>query len=260
MCGFFSSDPMISLLKSFGYNVVLLPKADISPLQILTRKDKELHRLGELKTVFEAGPNIEAPKIKRDTVTAKLSGQKSGYLKCGLGLNFLGGILSAMGGSSIGLESEFNHVNAISFQYDDVLDDSIELASLDQYLTDADINPFSTYVGALLESDDVYVINSTIKSKKFSVYPKVSNNTKFEPNIPVIQNIVGGKLQVSKHDEKSFAVTFEGTDPLVFGFQATRLFYDKGHYTRQEPAKTNIPLKGRALTPISDSAFINIVP
>jgi len=85
MCGFFSNDPLISLLKSFGYNVVRLPRADISPLQVLTEKDKEFHMLGELETIFKAGPNIDAPETKRDIAAAKVSGQNCGDLKFGIG-------------------------------------------------------------------------------------------------------------------------------------------------------------------------------
>jgi len=260
MCGLFSNDPLISMLRSFGYNVVRLPREDISPLQVLTEKNKEFHLLGELETIFKAGPNIEAPKIKRDIATAEVSGQKCGDLKFGIGLSFLGGILSAMGGSSLGLDAAYSQVQTVSFQYEDVLQDRIDLASLDQYLTDADINPLSTYVKDLLEADDVYVINSIIKSKKFSVLPKKSKGATFKPDIPSIQNIVGAKIQVSSSGQNASTVTFEGADPLVFGFQATRLFYHGGRYTSQEPAKSNIALKGRRRKgTISDSAFINIM-
>jgi hypothetical protein len=113
-------------------------------------------------------------------------------------------------------------------------------------------------VGALLESDDVYVISATIKSKKFSIYPKMSKETEFKPDIPKIGSAVGAKVQVSKSEKNEAAVTFEGDVPLVFGFQATRLFYDKGRYTSQEPAKIDVPLKGRRLAPISENAFIRI--
>jgi len=172
----------------------------------------------------------------------------------------LGGILSAMGGSSLGLDAAYSQVKTVSFQYEDVLEDRIDLASLDQYLTDADISPFSTWVKDLLEADDVYVINSIIKSKKFSVLPKMSKGATFRPDIPNIQNIVGGKIQVSSSARNASAVTFEGADPLVFGFKAARLFYHSGRYTSQEPARSDVPLKGRRKGIVSDNAFISIAP
>jgi hypothetical protein len=55
------SDPTLNLLTAFGYNVIRLPKADVKPLQILTRRGKDLDRLGELTTLLQAGPHVPPP-------------------------------------------------------------------------------------------------------------------------------------------------------------------------------------------------------
>jgi hypothetical protein len=42
--------------------------------------------------------------------------------------------------------------------------------------------------------------------------------------IPQIQGIVGSNIKVSNQSHDSLAITFEGKNLLVFGFQAVQLF------------------------------------
>ena len=68
----------------------------------------------------------------------------------------------------------------------------MEVAELDQYLEDADINPHSHHVAELLESDELYVTSGALKSNKFSIEAKKSDDASLNLNIPEIQAIVGG--------------------------------------------------------------------
>jgi hypothetical protein len=262
MFGFLSNDPLISLLRSFGYNVVRLPKANIKPLQLFGKKNNELYRLGELAVVFKSRGNAPLPSIMENASTANISGQRSGDLSAGLGLSMLGGVISSLGGSTSGLDSKYQQANSIAFQYEDVLEDSVDGAALDQFLSDADINPFSKTVDALLESDQVYVTTATIKSRKFTIFPKTAKGTDIALQIPPIQGVVGSNVKVSSQGQNSSAITFEGSTPLVFGFQAVQLFYDKGHYTRYEPAKLDVTMRGpsnrRGAKVIAQGPFINL--
>lgn len=224
-------DNSITFLKSLGYSIVRLPRAGINPLQILIRKGNTLETLGELSTLLTSGSSIALPIIRTDVPAATISGQRSSDISIGVGLSILGSIIGAMGGSKIGLEITYDKARTIAFEYYDVLSDSIEIAALDQYLSDADVNPFSRYVTQLLESDDVYVITSTIKSKKFHVEGRKKDKTGLEVSIPEIKGVVGGNIKVSGQSERSTKVTFEGTIPLIFGFKAVRLIYDNGKYT-----------------------------
>src|SRR5690349_22455405 len=96
-----ASDPFINALKSFGYNVVRLPKPDMQPLQILAKNGDNLERLGALTTLLVPGGAINQPKITSGTPVAPISGSRTGDLKIGLGLSILGNVIGAMGGSSL---------------------------------------------------------------------------------------------------------------------------------------------------------------
>lgn len=242
MFGFLSNDPLLSLLRSLGYNVVRLPTSSIKPLQLFTRKNHQLYPIGPLEGVFVSRGHVSLPDIMENQPAANISGKKSGELSPGLGLSVLGGIISAFGGSTAGLDIKYKQAKSVSFQYEDVLVDSLAITQLDRFLTDADIDPFSKCVGELLESDQVYVTTSTLKSKKFTIIPQASKGGSLNIKIPEIQGLVGSNVTITGKGDSSSIITFEGNVPLVFGFQVWQLFYYKGKYQRQEPPKKEMML------------------
>ena len=229
------NDPFLTYLKSFGYNVIRLPKADIKPLQVLARQGNDLNRLGELPTLLVAGSNIPLPPVSENTRAANVSGQRTSDLGIGVGLSILGSVLGAMGGSKLGLDTKYQNAKTAAFEFQDVYSDKVEVIKLDQYLADADVSPFSKHVAELLEADELYVTTETIKSSKFTVEAKKSDGMSLDVSVPEIQQIVGGSIRVSGSAAVTSKVTYESPMPLIFGFQAVRLFYDQGRYTAFEP-------------------------
>jgi hypothetical protein len=232
-----NSDPFLTYLKAFGYSVVRLPRADIRPLQILVKQDARLTRLGDLATVLRPGPQVGLPHVKENTPAANISGERTRELSIGVGLSLLGSVITAMGGSKIGLDVTYKNARTASFEFASVLEDRVELTELDQYLTNADISPFSTHVAELLEADAIYVTVSTIKTQTFIVDAKQSDGTAVDLQVPVIQATVGGNVKVSGSGSTASKVTYQGPIPLVFGFQAARLVYENGRYTAFTPSK-----------------------
>jgi hypothetical protein len=262
-----SPDPFLTYLKKFGYCVVRHPRANVQPLQLITKKGSSYHARGSVTTVFDPGDTVPLPAITQDVVAANINGQKSGNLKIGVGLNLLGNIISAMGGSPIGLKVAYERTRYAVFEFDDVLRDEIDVAALDQFLTDADVDPFSTHLEKMLEADRVYVTTSTIKSKKFTITAKDDNEVGIDVSIPVIEGIVGGQVEVGGSSDSTATVTYSGSQPLVFGFQAVRLFYKDGVYTAMaqgEPGDAGLEAlepgtkKGEPEHLITESPFVGL--
>jgi hypothetical protein len=228
-------DTFLTYLKSFGYLVVRLPRADIKPLQVLAGNGSDLSNIGDLASLLIAGTNIPLPLIKENQLTASISGQRTSDLSLGVGLSILGSVIGAMGGSKLGLDVKYEQAKTAAFEFQDVYEDKVEVIKLDQYLAEADVNPFSRYVAELLEADELCVTTSTIKSNKFTVEAKKSDDSALDVSIPEIQDIVGGNVKVSGSSQTTSKVTYESQVPLVFAFQAVRLFYDQGRYTAFEP-------------------------
>ena len=146
-------------------------------------------------------------------------------------------------GRNLGLDGKYQQAKTIAFEFHDVLEDSVELAKLDQYLGDADVNPFSVHVGALLEASELFVTTATIKSHKFTVEAKKADHTGLSLSVPDIQGAIRGDVTVSCQTNVTSRLTYEGQMPLVFGFQAVRLFYDEGRYTAFEPLPPKVGLR-----------------
>lgn len=229
------NDPIVGYLKAVGYNVIRLPRRDFKPLQILTRQGKDLVNLGDLTTVLVAGANAQNPVTKVDEPTTTISGKTTNKLSLGVGLSILGSFLGAMGGGKLGLEAKYNSAKSLTFEFSDVLRDSVQIADLDQFLGASDVNPNSRHVGDLLEADAIYVVSETIKSRKFTVEAQGSRDGEAAVEVPEIQEIVGAKVKVSAAASRASKLTYESAEPLVFGFQAIRLYYDEGRYTAFEP-------------------------
>lgn len=232
------SDPFVKAMKSFGYNIVRLPKADIRPMQLLYSNGDNLERLGAVTKLLSAGDNIQVPQTSQDTPAANINGSRTGEMKIGLGLSLLGTVIGAMGGSSLGLDLQYKQAKSAVFEFQNVLEDKVEVVDLDQYLGDADINPASVYVGKLLEADKLYITTATIKSTKFVFEAKDSNGNGVKLDVPAVQGIVSTNIKVETESAVNSKLTYEGKIPLVFGFQAVQVFYDQGKYTAIKPVSS----------------------
>src|ERR1051325_3014289 len=144
------SDPFVNSLKSFGYNIVRLPKADIQPMLLLSRNGDNLDRLGAVTKLLTPGENASPPKVIADTPAANINGSRTSSMKIGIGLSILGNIIGAMGGN-LGVEAQYQQAKSAVFEFQSVFEDKIDVIELDQYLGDADINPNSVFVRQLLE-------------------------------------------------------------------------------------------------------------
>lgn len=229
------NDGFVNYLTDLGYNVLLLPKADVRPRQIFYRKDDRLRPLGELTTILEPGAAVEPPPLAAGRPAPNISGRRTDEMKGNFGLSLLGTVVGAMGGSALGLRAAYADAAAVVFEFRDVTEDRLEVARLDMYLAAADVSPFSRHVGSLLEADVVYVTTSVLRSREITVKATREDGGALELSVPVVGDAVGGSVEVSGEGESASVVTYSGSVPLAFGFQAVRLYYDRGRYTAFKP-------------------------
>lgn len=231
----FCTDPYLALLKTQGYNVVRLPRADFPPLLLLADEGgKDLARMGHLTELLTGA---DAPAIKADTRAAGISGKRTAEMNIGVGLNLLGTLIGAMGGSNIGLDTQFKSAASAVFEFPDVLADDVSVVQLDQYLGKARINPASRYLKGLLDWDDLFVVTGTIKSTRFTIDVGSEQKADVGLKVPAIQQLVGADIKVTGAAGSAAKLSFEGKEPLVFGFQARRLVFEDGQYLSFEPVE-----------------------
>lgn len=250
----------LNYLRALGYNVVLLPKSDITPLHLLSPAGRgTFDRFGRLDTVLAGDGSVALPPIETDLPAANVSGRSSSSLKLGLGLSVLSNIVAAMGGSPLGLETAYHRAATISFEFRDVFEDRIEVAALDRYLASADVDPYSVHAARLLSDDELLVVTSTLKTTTIAVRATDRADTALTLDAPVVQDIVGATVTVSSSAQDTTLLSYSGPAVLVFGFQAVRLYYEDGFYRAIEPA-ANVRLRAPLADAPADGADRFLAP
>ena len=226
----FCQESATTYLRTLGYCPVRFPKSDVLPLLLLSKSGSTLDRFGRLDTVLVGDGAVPLPPIQTDLPAATISGRTSSALRLGIGLSILGDVLIAMGASPIGLKAAYGKAERISFEFRDVVEDRIEVAALDRYLSDADLNAHTTHAAQLLESDDLYVVTSTLKTDKVIVKAWGESEQAVDVDASAVQQVVGGRVGVNESSEQEQLITYTGRSRLVFAFQACRLRYVDGDY------------------------------
>lgn len=228
-------DPLLSMLKAFGYSVVRLPRADLAPLGLLARLGRDLEEIGPLASLLSPGAHVPLPGVRRDRPSPALSGLRSANLDAGLGLSLLASLLASLGGSPQAVRLAWRRARRVSFAFECVREDSVALVDVDQYLADARVNRRATQIGRLLEADDLYLTTSVIRSRAFTVTATDETGMALDLDAPALGEVVGAAVTVSAGRTGESGVRFEGREALGFGFRALRLFFEGGRYTAFKP-------------------------
>lgn len=227
-------DPAITFLKSVGYNVVQLPKADLRPTQLLVRNGRKLQRVGELASLFTADPAAPMPPVSPDNPGPPIAGTQSADIDLGVGLDILGGLIAALGGAKLGLTASYSRARSVQFEFSDTIENHAEMALLDQFLAGASISPLARSLREMLDADDVFIVTSTLKCRRINVVAKDATKAGVAIDVPVLQQAIGANIKVGSAGAGTSTIAYEGAIPLVFGLQAVRLIFDNGRYRRMK--------------------------
>ena len=219
-----NNDHLAEILQAYGYGFVKVPSTDIQTLALLV-KDPEgyLTSVGTLKDIFERKV-LDYPDTEENiTVPSRFQGLQDKSTNIDVGLKILAGYFP----NPIGLEGVFGHADKISFSFDNVLMDRINLIQLDQFLKDAKVGIKAGYFKDKLEKGELYVITAVLKSSTFSIKALDGSNAKVDLTGPKVKNLIESHANFKHHSEDTGTLQYEGKEQLVFGIKAVRIHYDK---------------------------------
>ncbi|MFL6845306.1 MAG: hypothetical protein ACJ8ER_10550 [Allosphingosinicella sp.] len=246
--GLLSCNGTRNYLKGLGYGTIALPRAGIKPMLMLAKSGDRLTRLGPLTGTFLPG-DAPLPVVSRER-SAPVSGTKSEKIDASIGLDILGTVIGALAGSTLGIKAAYKNARKVAFEFGDVMEDRVDINALDQYLSAGSVaGNVGNFLKEVLKRDEVYVITSTLDAGEISVDASGEHEASLGLEIPVIQQIVGGKIAVSAGGASSTKITYRANDlPLAFGLQVVQLIVDDatGHYTTLKMVKPT-PLAGGAV-------------
>jgi hypothetical protein len=222
-------DPLRTSLNDKGYNVILLPRQGIEPMDILGKEDKSIERLGTLSQIWSSPATL--PAVKSQAATG-IAGQKTSELNLDIGLKFLSDVLGAMGAAIPKLDFAFKNSKKVEFSFANVQAVSVDPFVLGSFMTQgtlADTNPFVTRY-FFEEDTDAFVITEVLKSNSITVKSVSNNNTGASLDLPAIQQAVGIKVGVSSGNTSNTTLTFTGEPMLTFGYRIFRIEFLNGKW------------------------------
>jgi hypothetical protein len=176
-------------------------------------------------------------------------------VKLSIGLNLLGGIIGALTGQNLDVSAAYQRASTLTFEFGDVTVSTVSIILLDKFLNTSDIDPTAKQIQDLMIQGNASVTTAVARTKKYIVTAQDDHGVDISANVPVIQNVAGGKLGISTAGSNNTKVVYEGSTPLTFGVQAIHLGFDEsgritgfsqipageGAVRGLEPAATGVP-------------------
>jgi hypothetical protein len=222
----------IKYLNDLGYNPVSFPFRDFEPLDILHRDKKKLMRLGSVSHII-ADTAGEEPETKKDQETPNISGNLSADFDFKLGITAMNDLLSAIGASGAGIDVAFKRVKQFTFQYNNILRDSVDPFEIADYLGSSAPDMNYTLLDHLDEKKEAYIVQEVLKSNSFSTTTTDEKGTSIDIDVANIQQILSVHPSISVNKTGEFTVSFEGEKyfnfavmvMMVWGFTRREILY-----------------------------------
>ncbi len=230
-------------LPDLDYLPVAMPTTDVQVLQVLTRAGGALRRYSRLDRVLAVDPDVPAPAIAADQPVADASGSAAQTAKIGIGLNVVSSVIQALGGEA-GLNIAADNARQVKFSYTKVVADRVDLASLDGWLTMADLQPNLRNVADLLAAEALYVVVGTLRAGGLDVEFLDENNAGVEVDVPAVQAVLGATVAVSAGSTRSSRLIFTGAQALTVAAKAAQLRFDEHGIWVNEKLRTDGEIRG----------------
>ena len=211
------TDPSITYLNSYGYNVVKMPRAGIEVMDLVGR-DTTTQIIGPISAIWtstEPEPVASPPRAMPN-----VNGQKTDSLDLSLGLDVLAGALQALGASAPSLNLAFHRARSVQFAYTGVTLTTVQTVDAGNYLTEGTLKTNNPVYRNYFENPDshAYLITSVLKSASITVSAKDENGTDVGIDVPAIEGVVGAKIKIAPGSSSNSSLTFTGTEAVTFGF------------------------------------------
>jgi hypothetical protein len=223
-------------LKDYRFTALELPRRDVAPADVLFRNNGAFNqKVGNLSMLFSSDSGL--PTTTSGEPAGSISRTHTNKVEANLGFKILGALFGGGADSKLGADLKGKRARSFSVTYEDVTQDSLPVLELQFWLEQAKIRG-AKQAGEWLEKEKLAAVTAVLRTAKLSIVAEGENGASIELNIPEIKGLVGGDAVVSADSTDSSKVTFEGKEPIAFGFQAFVMEFDKGVWLGLEPTRT----------------------
>ncbi len=219
------TDPSITYLNKFGYNVVKLPRVGIEPMDVVG-VDEAPQWLGPLSLVWTSG--VPAPEPGAPRPAAAIVGQKTDRLELAFGLKILANALAAFGATIPSVDLAYHRARKIQFSFTNVTSAAVAPLAAGNYLAGGTLNTNNPVVQHYFMGDDAeaFLIVDVLKSDSITATATDENGVEVGVDVPSIQAAVGAKVSVKSQNSADSTLTYAGQTPVTFGFIVDRIEYN----------------------------------
>ncbi len=232
-----------TLQRVFRSNIVRVPEVKIKPMTVLAITPNKAHFWGYLDEFTESPlPNYESDL--QESQMADISGKRSKDVKAELGLQILDGFLRGFNLPSAAITSKFSGAETISFSFQEVIRNFISAGKIGGILKGKALDTDNGSNTIFLQKEArLFLIDSVITSKDFSIKVEKTNSNDFSVDVTGIQQIIGqGNTKVYVESHSGLDLSFHGPTPLSFAFTCIELIPDDAGRIVVKPVSSSVQL------------------
>src|ERR1051325_1767015 len=227
-------DRLLTYLNKDGYNVVRRPRGGISPLDLIGQTGSNPEWLGGLKTIWSS--EIPVPKAGAEQPVAGVSlDERSFYtadLNFSVGSELLDHILQGLGASLPSLGFALNRRSRFSFKINEPKSVGVAPLEIGNFLKAGDLAVANPFVRRYFTGNEAraFVISEILRSCSVTLTADRDKNTMASIQAVAVQDLLKADGALKASNVSSEAITFEGRQPVVFGFKAFEIVYLNGRW------------------------------
>lgn len=230
-----------NVFAKHGYNLVSLPKSGIAPLLLLYKVDNDVSSAESPVTTLFPNEDLAPPAILVDKDVMPIIGTAEATFDAKGGLSFLDSLLEKLHLGKADAKINLNDQDTLTFSFQDIKEDSIDLLSLDEFITSTapDMKRFKAF-GEKLKRSELYIVTAVLKSSSFSI--KITDKSGQNVDVEAkIKGVLETNVNVTRAKNNSVILAHKDKQvPLIFAFKAQRIIYDKPSFWSNKPATFSI--------------------
>lgn len=227
-------DPLLTYLNRDGYNVVRRPRAGIAPLDALGQDGGHPEWLGQLQTIWESSTDLPRPGSEEPVASVNLQEDQfvTAELSFAVGSELLDRVLQGLGASLPSVGFALRRRSRFSFRINDPKRLAIDPLEIGKFLADGDLHTENPFVRRYFTNDRAraFVISETLRSRSVTLTATRGVSGEASINAAAVEELLkaDGAIEASRTSDE--AITFEGPDPVVFGFKSFQIGYLNGEW------------------------------
>jgi hypothetical protein len=219
-------DDATTYLRSLGYNALRHPDGTLLPLDVIGKQGRICERLGRLRDLVDS--SAAEPRAEGPNPAAELSGRASSRLSIGVGAEILAAFVGAMGGT-LGVSTKYTNARRLSFEFAEVTKKAVSAAQAGSFLASGDLsNRNPALVPWVMGKGQIYLVTEVAYSTRFAVRYEQAAGQAAAVRLGELGDLAGADVTIEASKSEAHVVSFEGNEPLAFGFKCFEVGYLEG--------------------------------